>query len=160
VQHSRRSVKPPDHRGQSASCSPPQRSSIARPMANRSVQSLLRRLSPEAQVAAFSSAFQVVTFDHRRVGASEGQPPYKVEQWPRTRCGSSITWLRQIFTKPYTPKTNGKAERFIQTVLRESEAAIAAVHRTTRNGASPRPAPSLSFHSEWHKRRVVWIVDA
>ena len=32
-----------------------------------------------AQVAAFSSAFQVVTFDHRGVGASEGQPPYKVE---------------------------------------------------------------------------------
>ena len=29
----------------------------------------------------FSSAFQVVTFDHRGVGASEGQPPYKVEQW-------------------------------------------------------------------------------
>jgi aminoacrylate hydrolase len=35
----------------------------------------------KAQVAAFSSAFQVVTFDHRGVGASEGQPPYKVEQW-------------------------------------------------------------------------------
>jgi aminoacrylate hydrolase len=34
-----------------------------------------------AQVAAFSSAFQVVTFDHRGVGASLGQPPYKVEQW-------------------------------------------------------------------------------
>jgi transposase InsO family protein len=27
--------------------------------------------------------------------------------------------LRQIFTKPYTPRTDGKAERFIQTVLRE-----------------------------------------
>ena len=27
--------------------------------------------------------------------------------------------LRQIFTKPYTPKTNGKAERFIQSALRE-----------------------------------------
>jgi len=27
--------------------------------------------------------------------------------------------LKQIFTKPYTPKTNGKAERFIQTCLRE-----------------------------------------
>jgi transposase InsO family protein len=26
--------------------------------------------------------------------------------------------LRQIFTRPYTPKTNGKAERFIQTALR------------------------------------------
>ncbi len=26
--------------------------------------------------------------------------------------------VRQKFTKPYTPKTNGKAERFIQTTLR------------------------------------------
>src|ERR1700751_1449033 len=26
--------------------------------------------------------------------------------------------IRQIFTKPYTPRTNGKAERFIQTALR------------------------------------------
>src|SRR6516165_7561720 len=34
-----------------------------------------------AQVAGFSSPFQVVTFDHLGVGASEGQPPYKVEQW-------------------------------------------------------------------------------
>jgi len=44
-----------------------------------------------AQVAAFSSAFQVVTFDHHGVGASEGPPPYKVEQWAATRCASSIT---------------------------------------------------------------------
>jgi transposase InsO family protein len=27
--------------------------------------------------------------------------------------------LSRIFTKPYTPRTNGKAERFIQTALRE-----------------------------------------
>ena len=27
--------------------------------------------------------------------------------------------LKHIRTKPYTPKTNGKAERFIQTSLRE-----------------------------------------
>jgi len=27
--------------------------------------------------------------------------------------------LRQIYTRPYTPRTNGKAERFIQTALRE-----------------------------------------
>ena len=27
--------------------------------------------------------------------------------------------LRQIFTRPYTPKTNGKAERFIQTAFHE-----------------------------------------
>ena len=34
-----------------------------------------------SQVQAFSSAFQTVTFDHRGVGASEGPPPYSVEQW-------------------------------------------------------------------------------
>ena len=27
--------------------------------------------------------------------------------------------IRHIYTKPYTPKTNGKAERFIQSSLRE-----------------------------------------
>jgi transposase InsO family protein len=27
--------------------------------------------------------------------------------------------LKHIRTRPYTPKTNGKAERFIQTALRE-----------------------------------------
>lgn len=33
--------------------------------------------------------------------------------------------LKHIRTKPYTPKTNGKAERFIQTPLREWAYAIA-----------------------------------
>src|SRR5262249_17727656 len=33
------------------------------------------------QGAAFSSAFQLVTFHYRRGGAGEGQPRYKVEQW-------------------------------------------------------------------------------
>jgi transposase InsO family protein len=27
--------------------------------------------------------------------------------------------LKQRFTRPYTPRTNGKAERFIQTALRQ-----------------------------------------
>jgi transposase InsO family protein len=35
------------------------------------------------------------------------------------RAACKRTGLRQVFTKPYTPKTNGKAERFIQTALRE-----------------------------------------
>src|SRR5215813_8140122 len=35
------------------------------------------------------------------------------------RAACSRLGLRQIFTQPYTPKTNGKAERFIQTALRE-----------------------------------------
>jgi hypothetical protein len=33
--------------------------------------------------------------------------------------------LRHVRTRPYTPKTNGKAERFIQTALREWAYAVA-----------------------------------
>src|SRR5258708_6949642 len=49
---------------------------MAASMAASAVLTMNREMDP-----AFSSVFQVVTFDHRRVGASEGQPPYKVEQW-------------------------------------------------------------------------------
>jgi transposase InsO family protein len=43
--------------------------------------------------------------------------------------------LRQVFTKPYTPTTNGNAERFVQTALREW-AYLAAI--TTRINDRPR----------------------
>lgn len=37
--------------------------------------------------------------------------------------------IKHVFTRPYRPRTNGKAERFIQTMLREW--AYAAVYRTS-----------------------------
>lgn len=37
--------------------------------------------------------------------------------------------IKHLFTRPYRPRTNGKAERFIQTLLREW--AYAAVYRTS-----------------------------
>lgn len=40
----------------------------------------------------------------------------------RSRCFTQTCrqlGLRHLFTKPYTPRTNGKAERFIQSALRE-----------------------------------------
>jgi transposase InsO family protein len=46
--------------------------------------------------------------------------------------------LRHIRTKPYTPKTNGKAERFIQTSLREW--AYARVYPTSDQRAAALPA--------------------
>jgi len=40
--------------------------------------------------------------------------------------------LRHIFTRPYTPRTNGKAERFIQTSLREWAYAQSYSHSSHR----------------------------
>lgn len=46
--------------------------------------------------------------------------------------------LRHIRTRPYTPRTNGKAERFIQTALREWAYAKAFVHSRQRASELPR----------------------
>jgi transposase InsO family protein len=55
--------------------------------------------------------------------------------------------LRHIRTKPYTPKTNGKAERFVQTSLREW-----AYARPYRSSAQ-RTAALQPFihHYNWHR---------
>jgi len=45
--------------------------------------------------------------------------------------------LKHIRTKPYTPKTNGKAERFIQTALREWAYAKAYTHSDRRTAELP-----------------------
>lgn len=45
--------------------------------------------------------------------------------------------LRHIRTRPYTPKTNGKAERFIQTALREWAYAKAYPHSDCRTAELP-----------------------
>ena len=46
--------------------------------------------------------------------------------------------IRHIFTRPYTPKTNGKAERFIQTLMREWAYGLAHPSSNTRNADLPR----------------------
>ena len=55
--------------------------------------------------------------------------------------------LKHIRTKPYTPKTNGKAERFIQTALREW--AYAQAYPTSDHRAAELP---LWLHRyNWHR---------
>ncbi len=54
--------------------------------------------------------------------------------------------LRQIFTKPYTPQTNGKAERFIQTSLREWAYARAYNTSDERNAELPRWLHRYNWH--------------
>jgi transposase InsO family protein len=54
--------------------------------------------------------------------------------------------LRHIRTKPYTPKTNGKAERFIQTSLREWAYAIAYPNSRQRRAHLPRWLHQYNWH--------------
>jgi transposase InsO family protein len=55
--------------------------------------------------------------------------------------------LRQIFTKPYTPKTNGKAERFIQTALRE----WAYARAYQNSGQRTAELPYWLHRYNWHR---------
>jgi transposase InsO family protein len=54
--------------------------------------------------------------------------------------------LKHIRTKPYTPKTNGKAERFIQTSLREWAYAQAYDTSTERAAELPRWLHRYNWH--------------
>jgi transposase InsO family protein len=55
--------------------------------------------------------------------------------------------LRHLFTRPYTPRTNGKAERFIQTSLREWAYARTYQHSTVR----ATYLPTFLHHYNWHR---------
>jgi transposase InsO family protein len=55
--------------------------------------------------------------------------------------------LRHIRTRPYTPKTNGKAERFIQTALREWAYALAYPNSDRR----AQELPVWLHRYNWHR---------
>ena len=55
--------------------------------------------------------------------------------------------IKHIRTKPYTPKTNGKAERFIQTCLREW--AYARAYNTSDERAADLPLWTHMYN--WHR---------
>lgn len=61
--------------------------------------------------------------------------PYVSKLWALETTRRGLTHIR---TRPYRPRTNGKAERFIQTLLREW--AYAAIYRSSdhRRSALPR----------------------
>jgi transposase InsO family protein len=71
--------------------------------------------------------------------------------------------LSHHYTRPYTPRTNGKAERFIQTCLREWAYARAYHHSYQRRDALPawihgynwhRPHMSLAGQPPIHRLRL------
>ncbi|NIJ72583.1 transposase InsO family protein [Xanthomonas sp. F4] len=55
--------------------------------------------------------------------------------------------MRHLRTKPYTPRTNGKAERLVQTTLREWAYARSYVNSQQRADAFP----AWVHHYNWHR---------
>lgn len=72
---------------------------------------------------------------------------YVYTKSPRFQAVLSSAGARHILTPPYTPRWNGKVERFIQTLLREW-----AYVRTWRN-SSARARALLSFVRFYNRRR-------
>ena len=63
--------------------------------------------------------------------------------------------LKHIRTKPYTPKTNGKAERFIQTSFREWAYARPTTLKRTRRRTAKMAAPlQLASASRQYKSQT------
>jgi transposase InsO family protein len=54
--------------------------------------------------------------------------------------------LQHRFTRPYTPRTNGKAERFIQTALREWAYACTYLDSRERNAQLPHWLHNYNWH--------------
>jgi hypothetical protein len=63
------------------------------------------------------------------------------------RDAYQVLGLKHVRTKPYTPKTNGKAERFIQTALREW--AYAQAYPTSDRRAEELPIWLHRYN--WHR---------
>jgi transposase InsO family protein len=67
--------------------------------------------------------------------------PYKSHAWASWCANHDV---RHLLTRPYRPRTNGKAERFIQTMLREW--AYAATYQSSRHRCGALPA-WLSYYN-------------
>jgi transposase InsO family protein len=65
------------------------------------------------------------------------------------RAACAQAGLRHIRTRPYTPRTNGKAERFIQTSLREW-AYARPYHSSAERGQAMQPWITAYNHSRPH----------
>jgi len=89
-----------------------------------------RKESAVAFLKAAVAYYESLGVSVRRVMTDNGSA-YRSKTFANT-C--KALGLRHIFTRPYTPKTNGKAERFIQTALREWAYAKAYPNSDSRAG--------------------------
>ena len=84
-----------------------------------------------------------------RRGMSDNGPAYVSKAFAKA-CRT--LGLRHIRTRPYTPRTNGKAERFIQTLCREWAYAMPFQNSQERNRWLPR---YLSIYNRLRKHSAI-----
>lgn len=99
----------------------------------------------ESVVAFLSSAlgfFTSLGVEVRRVMTGNGSS--HVSSAFRGACNA--LGLKHIRTRPYTPRTNGKAERFIQTALREWAYAASYANSDERASELPRWLHEYNFY--------------
>jgi transposase InsO family protein len=93
-------------------------------------------------------AAAVAWFDHLGIGVqrvlTDNGPCYKANRFART-C--SQLGLKHRRTRPYTPRTNGKAERFIQTALNEWAYAFTFQNSADRTAS----LPAWTHQYNWHR---------
>ena len=108
------------------------------------------KLYPDETAASATAFFTAATDYYRRLGITvrrvltDNGGCYRSRAF-NARC--SQLGLRHRYTRPFTPRTNGKAERFIQTALREW--AYAHAYNTSAQRAQ-HLAPWLHRYN-WHR---------
>jgi len=141
--------RPPGHRPPAAR-SPRGRVGIPprghrRPLAHRLRQPLAGRDRPQRLPGPAPGGALLRHPGHSLpTGADRQGPGYRSRRFRRLcrRLG-----LKRLHTRPYTPRTHGKAERFIQTLLREW--AYARTHQNADHRA--RHLPAWLHHDNWHR---------
>ena len=102
-----------------------------------------RQLSAVAFLRASVAYFASLGVTIRRVLTDNG-PAFHSQ---RFAAGCRQLKLKHLFTRPYRPQTNGKAERFIQSALREWAYGIPYQHSTERSAMLKR----WMHHYNWHR---------
>jgi len=77
------------------------------------------------------AAYRCIDVEVKRLMTDNG-PAYRSRRFNEVLQRESI---KHVYTRPYTPRTNGKAERFIQTMIREWAYAVPYANDISRSWA-------------------------
>jgi len=104
---------------------------------------------PNEQAGSAVAAFEAALASYARLGIhcktilTDNGPCYRSREFAQACRNAGIKHRR---TKPYTPRTNGKAERFIQTALREWAYACAYDSSQQRTNMLPKWLHAYNWH--------------